>query len=96
MTDFEALGRFAHFRDEARQALMRRVACLSNLAADLRKASESTDVGFDPALYVPRLQEVAAVSADLRSAIEQANDSGARCGQRPVSVGQLMLELQKG
>lgn len=94
--DFEALGRYAHFRDEARAALLRRTGCLNNLAIDLRKAGDDNDPSFDPARYLPRLQEVADASAALRAAIEQANDAAARCGQRAISVGQLRLDLQRG
>lgn len=91
MTDYDALGRYTHARDEAERARAERRRSLFELAALIRPAAEADSggyfaFGFNSERAEQLLAEAADAHARMTAAIAEANAQAERCGRARLKV----------
>lgn len=89
MTNYAALGEFTAYSRQAKDAASRRFALLHNLSNTLRRQSEDPLIPFAEDKLQADVAEIASADAEMRAALERANQAAALCGERPLALSKL-------
>lgn len=90
--NYQALGEFTAYKQQARDAADRRFALLHNLAAELQKLSRQPGTAVERERLAERLREIEAADREFRAALERANAAAPLCGEAELSAGQFGRE----
>jgi len=88
--NYQALGEHTAFKKQAKDAADSRSYLINNLMFDLRKARDDNPESIDATRLHARINELEKSDNDMRDALARANSAGAECGQRALTVADLM------
>ncbi len=88
--NYTALGEHTAFSGQAKRAAERRITWINNLMHDLRRARDDNPQAIDTAALHARIDDIEQADIELRDALARTNRAGAECGQRALSVADLL------
>lgn len=89
MTNYAALGEFTAYSRQAKDAASRRFALLHNLSDSLRGLSEDPLIPLAEDKLQSDIADIARADAEMRAALERANQAAALCGESPLALSKL-------
>lgn len=88
--NYQALGEHTAFKKQAKDAAENRVYLINNLMFDLRRARDDNPDSIDAASLHARINEMEKSDNDMRDALVRTNRAGSECGQRELTVADLL------
>jgi DNA-binding transcriptional regulator PaaX len=90
--NYQALGEYTAFKQQARDAADRRFALLHNLAAAVQALARKPGTAIEGERLAEILREAEAADRELRAALERANAAAPLCGERELRAEQFGRE----
>lgn len=89
MTNYAALGELTAYSRQAKDAAGRRFALLNNLSVELRRLSEDPVMDVDTDKIQREFSEIGKADAEMRAALDRANQAAALCGEPLLTLSKL-------
>ena len=88
--NYQALGEHTAFKTQAKNAAFNRVSHVNNLMFSLRKVRDDSPDAIDVDSLRAQISEIEKADIDMRDALARTNRAGDECGQRELTVADLL------
>jgi hypothetical protein len=90
--NYQALGEYTAYKQQARDAADRRFALLHNLAAAVQALAQKPGLAVEEERLAAALREAEAADREFRAALRKANAAAPLCGERELHPEQFGRE----
>lgn len=89
MTNYTMLGEYIAFSEQAKDAANRRFAEMHNLGQELMRLAGEPERNFDETEMQRRLKAISAADAEMKAALQKANEAAPLCGKPAIHPSSL-------